>query len=252
MKNTDRILLEVCADSAASACAANCGGADRIELCSNLIIGGTTPTRGLFEQVKEQVSCKVNVLIRPRFGDFLYEKEEIRAMISDIRMLIRLGADGIVIGALKKDGNLNLDAMKEMIQAADGTPVTLHRAFDVCRDWKRSLDEAIELGIGTILTSGQENDAWQGRETIRQMQEYSQNHITIMAGSGVKSSNIEALYQITKAAAFHMSAKKTMESAMEFRREGISMGLPGLSEFMQYQTDAEEVKCAAQIMQKYR
>jgi len=155
--------LEVCVDSTASALAAKRGGADRLELCANLVIGGTTPSLALLRQVKAETGLPVRALLRPRFGDFCYDRYELAQMEQSAAELVEAGADGIVTGVLTLDGVLDVDALRPIYAAARraaaaaGRPVacTLHRAFDVCRDPFAALAAAKELGLATILTSGQ-------------------------------------------------------------------------------------------------
>lgn len=150
----NKYILECCVDSVASAIEAEKGGADRLELCSNLIIGGTTPTLALFNEVRNHVSIPINVLIRPRFGDFLYSEYEVNMIKQEVVQFREAGADAVVIGSLTADGSLDIEQMKELIVLAGDMKITLHRAFDMCADPIKTLQEAINLGIDTILTSG--------------------------------------------------------------------------------------------------
>ena len=127
-------ILEVCVDSAESALAAAKGGASRLELCQNLVIGGTTPSPKLFEVIRRQTTIPIHALIRPRFGDFCYTPYELEEIREEVAMYRELGAEGVVVGVLKEDGTMNMEAMEQLMEAADGMSVTLHRAFDVCRD----------------------------------------------------------------------------------------------------------------------
>ena len=176
-------LIEACVDSYASCRAAWLGGADRLELCAHLVIGGTTPSTALFRQVQRDIPVKTNVLIRPRFGDFLYSKEEQEQMCEEIRMYRELGANGVVIGALTPDGDLDIQSMRRMMDCAGGMDVTLHRAFDMTRDPMRTLEDAIQLGCKTILTSGQQKDALTGVELLRELYDRANGRIDIMAGT---------------------------------------------------------------------
>ena len=135
-------ILEVCVDSVESALEAKRGGATRLELCANLVIGGTTPGYTLFEQVKKETGLPVRVLIRPRFGDFLYTHYEYQQMLADIRHFSQAGADGVVIGSLNTDGTLNEAQIGGMVKAAGNIGITLHRAFDVCADPIAALEKA--------------------------------------------------------------------------------------------------------------
>ena len=162
-------LIEACVDSYASCRAAYRGGADRLELCAHLVIGGTTPSTALFRQVQRDIPVKTNILIRPRFGDFLYSKEELEQMCEEIRTYRELGANGVVIGALTPDGDLDLDAMRRLMNCAGNMDVTLHRAFDMTRDPFAAMEDAIRLGCKTILTSGQQKDPLTGAELLREL-----------------------------------------------------------------------------------
>lgn len=148
-------VLEVCVDSVESAASAARGGATRLELCANLVIGGTSPDEDMFRMVRERVDIPVRVLLRPRFGDFLYSDDEFELLRRQVRRFAALGADGVVIGVLRPDGTLDEARMAELIALAGGCGVTLHRAFDVCRDPFEALEAAGRLGVDTILTSGQ-------------------------------------------------------------------------------------------------
>ena len=154
-----RPLIEACVDSYASAMAASRAGADRLELCAHLVIGGTTPTHALFRQVQRDSGVPINVLIRPRFGDFLYTEPELEEMCEEIAAFRDLGANGVVIGALTPDGELDLAQMRRMMACAGQMEVTLHRAFDMTRDPFRALEDAVSLGCRTILSSGQAANA---------------------------------------------------------------------------------------------
>lgn len=237
-------ILEVCVDSVESALAARRGGADRLELCSNLLIGGTSPSPALFDEVREAADIRIHVLLRPRFGDFLYSDAEFAVLRREVRLFRERGADGVVIGLLTPDGELDVPRMKILMEeAGDQLSVTLHRAFDVCRDPYAALEEAKELGIQTILTSGQKNTCLEGRTLLKELNERA-GAVTIMAGSGVSAEAIRELGPDTGIRTFHLSGKKTTESAMRFRREGVPMGLPLADEYTLWQTDEEKIRKA--------
>lgn len=243
-------ILEACVDSVESALAAAEGGATRLELCSNLIIGGTTPSPWLFKEIRKHTDIRIHALIRPRFGDFCYTDSEfaiIKQAVADFR---ELGAEGVVIGVLKPDGTLNMEQMKELMDAAGDMSVTLHRAFDVCVDPYETMEQAIELGIDTILTSGQKNVCTEGADLLRDLVEKSKGRITIQIGSGVSAEVIQKMYPLTNAIAYHMSGKVTLDSVMEYRKEGVNMGLPTLSEFEVWRTDAEKIKAAKKVLEE--
>lgn len=248
--------LEVCVDSTASAIAAKKGGADRLELCADLVVGGTTPSLALVRQVKVETGLPVRALLRPRFGDFCYDSYELAQMEESAAELVTAGADGIVTGVLKPDGSLDVDALRTIYAAAAhaaekaGRPValTLHRAFDVCRDSSAVLEDACALGLSTILTSGQAANAPAGSALLRQLVEAANGRIEILVGAGVSPTNIPALAAETGAKSFHLSGKQVLDSRMIFRREGVPMGLPGFSEFDLWQTSEDTIRAARQAL----
>ena len=242
-------ILEVCADSVQSAVAAQEGGADRIELCSGLVIGGLSPSPALFKQIRKYTDLKIRTLLRPRFGDFCYDDYEFQTLKEEVEMFRELGADGVVIGMLNPDGTLDMERMEVLVNAAGDIGITLHRAFDVCRDPYEALEQCVSLGIDTILTSGQKSSAWEGRGLLAELAEQAAGRVEILAGAGVNPGVIEKLAGCMAVRAFHMSGKKVMDSRMEFRREGVPMGIPGFSEFEIWQTDREQVRRAVQVLQ---
>lgn len=244
-----KYILECCVDSVESAINAANGGASRIELCSNLIIGGTTPDVALVKEIRKHTDIRIHALIRPRFGDFFYTEHEMEIMKSQIRALREAGVEGVVIGVLDEEGNLDVPKMKELLQEASGLSVTLHRAFDMCRDPFQTLEEAIELGINTILTSGQKQTAWEGRELLCQLIDKAEGRIDIMAGAGIGASVIEQLLPVTGGTSYHMSGKVTLDSQMRYRKADVSMGLSSLSEYEIWQTSEQNVRDAAEVLE---
>ena len=249
-------VLEVCVDSTASALAAKRGGADRLELCADLIVGGTTPSLTLVQQVKAETGLPVRALLRPRFGDFCYDSYELAQMEQLAAELVEAGADGIVTGVLTPEGALDAGAMQPIYAAARkaaekaGRPVacTLHRAFDVCADPFAALETARSMGLCTILTSGQAASAPQGAALLRQLTERAGKDVEILAGAGISAQNIPVLAAQTGVRAFHLSGKQVLQSRMTFRREGVPMGLPGFSEFEVWQTSEANVRAARQAL----
>ena len=241
-------LLEICADSFESARRAAENGADRIELCANLLLGGTSPTPWLVRQVVERLNTPVNVLIRPRFGDFCYTPEEKEEILGQITACGGTGASGVVIGALNPDGTLDTEFLARCMAYAEDLTVTLHRCFDVCRNPFDALEQAVELGIHTILTSGQEAGAVKGIPLLKQLQEQAACRIRLMAGSGVSAGNIPQIYAETGIRHFHLSGKRTEAGPMVFRREGVPMGLPMASEFDRQYASPEAVREAARVV----
>lgn len=237
-------LLEVCVDSLASARLAQAAGAHRIELCANLLLGGTTPSPVLVRQAVAGNGPRVHVLLRPRFGDFCYEKEEKEEILWQIQDCRESGASGVVIGALTPEGNLDLPFLKTCMTHAQSMNVTLHRCFDVCRDPALALEQAVDLGIHTILTSGQAACAMDGRELLSQLHTQAAGRIHLMAGSGVSPDNIPLIHAATGICHFHGSFKSTHPGPMTFRREGVPMGLPMASEFDRQYTNIDSVRRA--------
>lgn len=245
----NRPMIEVCVDSMESVREAVRGGADRLELCANLIIGGTTPSPALIREAA-MFGVPVNVLIRPRFGDFLFTEDEKCEQLEQIAQLKALGAQGAVVGALLPDGSLDAEFLKACRAAAQGLHLTLHRAFDVCRDPQAALEQAIQIGFDTILTSGQQATALEGAAQIGDLVRQAESRITIMPGSGVSAANIAQLRARTGAWAFHLSAKRIVESGMVFRRDGVPMGLPMMSEFERFVTDSNAVASAKMALEE--
>ena len=242
-------ILEICVDSLASARAAIRGGADRLELCSALAIGGLTPYAALLEQIRSESDIPVRCLMRPRAGDFLYSKEEIMQMAREIDVLRKAGADGFVIGCLTPEGDLDERAMAPLLTAAQGSGLTLHRCIDVSRDLIATYEKAGALGIDTVLTSGGAPNATAGMQTIGAL--LSRNGPQVLIGAGVNARVISHFREVyPEAACFHMSGKTEIESGMVFRREGIPMGIPGFDEWHIQQTGVEAVRKAKVALEK--
>ena len=244
----ENYILEGCVDSVESAIEAEAGGTNRLELCANLIIGGTTPSIELFKAVRQAVKIKINVLIRPRFGDFLYTRHEFEIIKNEVLAFKALGADGIVIGCLKADGSLDMDYMKELVKCAGNMSVTLHRAFDVCKNPLEVLEQVKELGIHTILTSGQENSCIQGKAFIKTLIEKAGDQVAILIGGGVSAKVIEEMMSEMPATNFHMSGKVTQQSGMTYRKKNVSMGFKGLSEYEIWCTDRKNILAAHNVI----
>lgn len=247
----NKFILECCVDSVESAINASNGGADRLELCANLSIGGTSPSIFLFKEIRNISSIPMHVLLRPRFGDFLYTDYEKNIMKCEVELFRDAGAEGIVIGALKRNGELDFDFMKEIKNIAGDMNVVLHRAFDVCCDPFETLNQSIELGLHTILTSGQQNNCLNGMNLINELDERSKGKISIMAGSGMNSDVMKQFLLKTKIKAFHMSAKQVLDSEMEFRNKNVNMGIPSLSEYEVWRTSEEEIRKAKDILNNF-
>ncbi|MGM9804272.1 MAG: copper homeostasis protein CutC [Muribaculaceae bacterium] len=233
--------LEVCAGDIESALAAQRGGATRIELCSALSEGGVTPSAGLAAEAA-QLGLTVHALIRVRGGDFLYTDAEVNTMVSDIRMFKQLGIDGVVIGALTADGDIDMDACRRMADAAQGINITFHRAFDRCRDPQKALEQIISLGCNRLLTSGQAPTAQQGIATIADLVKQANGRIAIMPGCGVNAQNVAQILTATGATEIHASASATIASGMRYHRSQVYMGAKGADEENRRSTSEAAVK----------
>lgn len=210
--------LEICANSYASALAAEIGGATRIELCENMAEGGTTPSYGQVRQCKEKLKIAVWPIIRPRGGDFLYTADEFEIMKFDIRMCRDLNCDGIVTGILLPDGNIDVERCRELVELASPMPVAFHRAFDRSNDLFKAAEQIIETGMVRILTSGGCPSALAGAKVISALVKLAGDRIEIMPGAGINPSNIAEIRNITGAVNFHSSAKQKVESKMRFKQ----------------------------------
>jgi copper homeostasis protein len=237
-------ILEICAGDIDSVIAAAKGGAERVELCSALSDGGITPSIGFIKQALKVDGLKVHVLIRPRGGDFLYTKEEIAMMIDDIATCHELGVHGVVIGALTADGDIDFEACKRMVEVAGNMNITFHRAFDLCKDPIKSIDQIIELGCNRLLTSGQAASAEAGVELLHKLVEYANGRIVILAGGGVTPTNAAKILQQSGTNEIHASARSTVQSNMKYRLDGVSMGAADVDEYSRKTTD---VKIVTQI-----
>lgn len=236
--------IEICANSVASCLQAQKGGAYRVELCAGIPEGGTTPSYGETAVARQLLDIKLNIIIRPRGGDFLYSEVEHQAMLHDIEMAKKLGVDGVVIGCLKANGTIDMERNKELIDAAKGMNVTFHRAFDMCKDPFESLEQIISLGCDRVLTSGQQPTAIEGVSLLAELVAKANGRIIIMPGSGVNEENIATIAAETKATEFHFSAREPIDSKMEYRNPNLKMGgtVVSIDEFIQNITDAEKVR----------
>ena len=207
-------LLEVAANSVASALAAQAGGAGRVELCASLDEGGVTPSHGTIVRTRAALTIPLYVLIRPRAGDFVYTDAELAAMLDDIAHCRSLGCDGVVVGALTPDGEIDRGVCARFVDAAHGMGLTFHRAFDVVEDKAAALETVIDLGVERILTSGGMPSAIAGAPLLARLVAQAGQRIAIMPGSGIEPTNIAALRDVTGARELHASAKRRLPSAM--------------------------------------
>ncbi len=235
--------VEICVDSPAGAFAAQEGGASRVELCANLLEGGTTPSAGAIKVARAGLRIGLQVIIRPRGGDFLYSPEEFEVMKADIVTAKELGADGIVIGCLTAAGDIDRERTRELIALGRPMSVTFHRAFDMCRDPRQGLEELIALGADRVLTSGQEASCLEGIELLAALEKQAAGRIIVMPGGGVTPNNARRIATATGVKEIHLSVGRTVESQMHHRNPKVFMGgVLRPPEFSWKTTDAEAVR----------
>lgn len=235
------IETELCAYSV-EACriAARCGVL-RAELCASPWEGGVTPSAAAVEMAREVEGLRLHVMIRPRGGDFLYSDDEFRQMVREVHFARRCGADGVVVGLLTAEGEVDVERTRLLVEEADGMAVTFHRAFDMTRDTERALEDVISTGCSRILTSGGCNTAQEGASALRRLVERSAGRIAVMAGSGVRPDNAAEILA-TGVNALHFSARSLREGGMRFRNGRVSMGGGGtVPEYGYYEADPETI-----------
>lgn len=237
-------LFEICTNSVESCIAAQEGGANRVELCAGIPEGGTTPSYGEIAVARQLLTTtRLHVIIRPRGGDFLYSPIEIKTMLKDIEIARQLGADGVVFGCLTADGEIDMPVMQQLMAASKGLSVTFHRAFDVCRDARKALEQIIELGCHRILTSGQQPNAEVGIPLLKELQAQAAGRIILLAGCGVNENNIRHIATETGINEFHFSARESLKSGMQYKNEAVSMGgTVHINEYERNVTTAERVR----------
>lgn len=236
------MILEVCADSVASAVAAERGGADRIELCSDLLEGGITPGPGLISVVRSRLKIDVFVMIRPRGGDFLYSEDEFEVMQQDMDEARRLGASGFVLGILTEHAAIDVERTRELVKRAHHLPVTFHRAIDMTPDPLSSLEDVIATGAKRVLSSGGAANVVRGSGLLRSMREAAGNRVTIMAGGGLTLKTVQHVVEATGIREYHASLRKAMQSPTDFHKRGVALGEVRDREYLRYATDEEDVR----------
>lgn len=243
------MILEVCVDSVYSALQAQQGGADRIELCQDLSLGGTTPSYGLIVQTLKKISLPVMGMIRPRSGDFCYDEEEFSCMLEDIQIMRNLGVRGIVTGILTEEGEIDKTRMRRLMEEARGLDLTFHRAFDMTKDLFAALADLEELGIKRVLTSGAAAGAEEGSDTLKLLLAENRE-ISIMAGCGVNVQNARSLADLG-IKELHFSGRVSRPSPMRCRNLSASMGRSSSeSEYLLEETSAEKVASLRKIFPK--
>src|SRR5258705_569462 len=238
MPDSHQYIIEIATSDFATTKSAMDGGADRIELCANLAEGGTTPSLGTIKRCREAFNVLLYPIIRPRGGDFLYNKDEYEIMLQDVKLCKQLGCDGIVIGLLNMDGTIDVARTSELIETAYPMGVTFHRAFDRCKDPFVALEELIEIGCGRILTSGQKPSVVDGVGLVAELNKKADDRIIIMPGSGVRKENIKMLAEKTGCVEFHSSLRRKTRSPMQFIHPGFENSEES---YMNNGIDAKEV-----------
>ncbi len=234
--------LEVCVDSVESAIAAECGGARRVELCSDLLEGGITPGAGLIASVRRRIGIGLYVMIRPRGGDFCYTDLELEVMQEEIAHARDLGADGVVLGLLDELGRVDVERTRKLMELARPLDVTFHRAIDMTPDLHAAVQDVIATGANRILTSGGAPTALHGMAHIARMVEAAQGRIAIMVAGGIRAANIAAIAEATGAQEFHSSVRTAVPSPVRFRKPGMAMGDLPDGEYRRYTVREENVR----------
>lgn len=243
--------LEICCYSVESAIKAEYAGANRIELCDNHTEGGTTPSYATIKYVINNLRIPVNVILRPRGGDFLYSDIEFEVMKEDALKMKELGVNGIVFGILTTTGEIDIDRTREILELTHPLECTFHRAFDMCQDHFKSLEQLKKLGIKRILTSGGKNTIYDGIELLSKLVEAAKNEIIIMPGSGINENTIEKILQETGAKEFHSSAKIFVNSDMNYLNPTVKMGKnQSIDEYKKISVDTNQIKKMIKILNK--
>lgn len=236
------VTLEICADSVESALAAQRGGAHRIELCSGLIEGGTTPSSGLISTVRSRLSIPIWVMVRPRNGDFCYGPDDFETMEQDVLTAKQLGAEGVVFGILNEDGQIDLERTRRLVNLARPLKTTFHRAFDMSRDLGEALEAGVAAGVDRILTSGGEQRVEDGLPVVKALATRAAGRVVIMAGGGITESNAHHVIAATGVREVHASAAALVASSMRHRNEKIAMGALKGREYLRSVVVEEKVR----------
>jgi copper homeostasis protein len=218
------LIFEVCVDSAEAAVAAQEGGADRVELCSDLLEGGLTPSHGTMAVARQRLRIGIMAMVRPRGGDFCYSDTEFAVMREDLLAAKRLGTNGVVFGLLNPDGTIDRERTAELIALARPLPVTFHRAFDVSRDPSEALEALIDLGVDRVLTSGQEPSVLEGLDLIVALVKRAAGRIIVMPGGGITERTVGRIAPVCGAMELHFASLEPREGRMVYRNPRVFMG----------------------------
>jgi copper homeostasis protein len=244
------MILEICVDSVESAMAAERGGAQRVELCSNLLEGGITPSGGLISLVRQRIGIDLFVMIRPRGGDFAYTSREFEIMREDICQARTLGADGIVLGVLNEHARVDMQRTCELVDWARPLPVTFHRAIDMTADPAAALDDVIRTGAARVLTSGGAPNVMQGLSQLARMIQVADERIAVMPGGGLSLDILPRVAEATGASEFHASLRSASASPVDFHKRGVHMGEIRGREYLRFTVQEEAVRAMALALQQ--
>ncbi len=242
--------LEICVDSVESAIAAERGGAQRVELCSDLLEGGITPSAGLVALVRSKIAIGMFVMIRPRGGDFSYTGDEFAVMQQDIRSARELGADGFILGLLDEHARVDVQRTRQLVELAGPLPVTFHRAIDMTPDPRAALEDVVKTGASRILTSGGCAKVTEGLPVVARMVEAAGGRVTVMPGGGITAQNIVNIAEATGATEFHASLRTAQPSPVEYHRQGLQMGEIRDREYLRFVVEEENVSTLASALRR--
>jgi len=242
--------LEICVDSVESAIAAERGGAQRVELCSDLLEGGITPSAGLLALVRQRIEIGLFVMIRPRGGDFYYTDAEFEVMEEDIRRAREGGADGIIVGVLDQQAHVDVERTRQLVELAGPLPVTFHRAIDMTPDPCAALKDVTETGAARVLTSGGAGKVTEGVSVVARMVAAAGERIRVVAGGGITPETIVRVVESTGASEFHASLRSARPSPMEFHRRHVQMGEVRDREYLRFVVEEEKVRALAGVLQR--
>jgi copper homeostasis protein len=243
-----QVIVEICVDAVDSALAAQQGGAQRVELCSNLLEGGVTPSAGLITIVRKKVSIGLQVMVRPRGGDFCYSDDEFQTMKQDILTAKSQGVDGIVLGLLNPDGSIDVPRTRELVDLSNPLPVTFHRAFDVAANLTKALEDVISTGAKRILTSGGQPSAREGAQSLANLVQASAGRLTILAGGGINERNVREIVEKSGVQEVHAGLRSIISGNMLQSTKNISPGVTGMDESQRFGVLEESVKKLKQAL----
>lgn len=242
--------VEICVDSVESAIAAERGGAQRVELCSDLLEGGVGPSAGLIAVVRQRIGIGLFVMVRPRGGDFCYTDAEFQVMQQDIRRTKELGADGVILGVLDRQAHVDVARTRQLVELASPLQVTFHRAIDMTPDPCAALDDVMATGAARVLTSGGAAKVTEGFSTVARMLEAARGRIGVMAGGGITPETVVGVAEATGASEFHASLRRARPSPMEFHRRNVQMGEVHDREYVRFVVEEASVRALAGALQR--